>query len=206
MRIFVKQRSRNLYKAELDVIIGQETVGRIFVKGSMWTPKSKVYVEINERTFYLHAKRSAAKRGLEDWWPYAIELDGEGREIGEIFQAFDKVGNYGYQYAEINYAEYKMYPIGYGEEGAKNPVYMGDMQVALVSKPAVIYDDMYEFDIVVRDEQYIEAAVIFTAYVYTSAFFKPGTVMKKGWKKTITVTEKENLLSKFDVRFEETYG
>lgn len=58
--------------------------------------------------------------------------------------------SYGYQYACLDNIEYSMFPIGFGDEGAKNPIYCDEEQIALVKKKAVITDDMHDFEIIVK--------------------------------------------------------
>ena len=98
-----------------------------------------------------------------------------------------------------------MYPIGFGDEGAKNPIYCGDVQVALVKKPSVIVDDMYDFDIIVKDDSFLTISIIITSYLYAKAFFRPGEVIKKGIVKSLTVTSEKELISRYDDSFEKNY-
>jgi hypothetical protein len=99
-----------------------------------------------------------------------------------------------------------MYPIGFGDQGAKNPIFVNNEQVALIEKSALIIDDMHNFDVVVRSEEDMEIAIIFVAYIYAKAFFKPGDLVKKGKVKAVTVTTEKELISKYNDNFERLYG
>lgn len=99
-----------------------------------------------------------------------------------------------------------MYPIGFGEQGSRNPIFFGDKQIALLKIDPIIVDDLHDYELIVRDESHIVVSVIFTSYIYAKSFFKPGDKVQKGMVKAITTTTEKELLSKYNESFEKQYG
>lgn len=169
-----------MFEATFSIYCKNSNIGNITFEGRIGTPESEVSINVLNKYISLHRKRKSEKRGLDAYRPYTIEKNGV--EVGEVFQATKKIGifkSYGYQYANFDAAEFKMYPIGFGEQGARNPIFFEDIQVALLLKPAVIVDDMHNFEVIVRSDNDVEIAVVFVAYIYAKAFFKPGEFVKK---------------------------
>lgn len=207
MRVQIKQESRELFEATFSINKDNAHVGSIYVKGKIGTPESEIFINYDKIKFSMRRKRRAQKKELDAYRPYQIVKNGE--EIGEVFQATRKTGlfkSYGYQYANIESVEASMYPIGFGDQGVKNPIFVNNEQVALIEKSALIIDDMHNFDVVVRSEEDMVIAIIFVAYIYAKAFFKPGDLVKKGKVKAVTVTTEKELISKYDDNFERLYG
>lgn len=207
MRLRIKQDKRELFEASFSIMLDEESIGGMSFRGKVGTPESEISITLGENNISLKRKNKPEKKGLDAYRPYNITKD--GIEAGEVFQASKKTGlfkSYGYQYACIDSVEYSMFPIGFGEQGSKNPVYMGNTQISLIKKDVFIIDDMHDFNVIVRKDDDIEPTVIFIAYIFAKSFFKPGDLIKKGKVKAVTTTTEKELLDKYDESFEIIYG
>lgn len=206
MRVKLKQETRDLFAASFSILCDNERIGGVDVQGKLGSPESIVSVTLLTENVVLRREHKVDKKGNDAYRPYEI-LSNE-RKRGEVYQATKKKGlfkSYGYQYACLDNIEYSMFPIGFGDEGAKNPIYRDEEQIALVKKKAVITDDMHDFEIIVKNRSYLMISIIISSYIYAKAFFKPGDLMKKGTIKSSTITTEKNLLSKYDASFEKQY-
>ena len=206
MRVKLKQETRDLFEASFSIIDNSGKIGNVYVQGKLGTPESIVSISLFNETIVLRREHKVDKKGNDAYRPYEI-LTSE-RKRGEVYQATKKKGlfkSFGYQYACMDNIEFSMFPIGFGDEGAKNPIYCGDEQIALVKKKAIITDDMHDFDIIVKNQDYLMISIIISSYIFAKAFFKPGDKMRKGTVKATTITTEKELLSKYDDSFEKKY-
>ena len=104
---------------------------------------------------------------------------------------------------EFNDKKYDLYPIGFGNEGGKHPVYCGDTQIAQVEKPAEVRDDLHNYTIYAIDSDAAELSVLLVAYMYVNANYKPGEKVTKSYVKCYSITKNKTLLSKYDPEFKE---
>lgn len=207
MRIKIKQDKKELFSAHFSVYNENAKIGTMSFQGKISSPESLVNVMLQGKDITLQREARAQKRGNDPYRPYEIAF--KGSRVGEVFQATKKTGlfkSFGYQYANINNIEYFMYPIGFGEQGSKNPIYYGDEQIALLKIDPIIIDDLHDYELIVQDESQIEVSIIFISYIYAKSFFKPGDKVKKGKVKAITSTTEKELLSKYNDSFESQFG
>jgi len=99
-----------------------------------------------------------------------------------------------------------MYPIGFGNDGIKNPIYCFDKQVGLLLKSAEVYNDLHHFELVVDSKDNIIPTLIMGFYIYAKAFFKPGEKVSDSRRVLKTVTTEKELLNKYNEEFEQLYG
>ena len=206
MKIRLKQETRDLFAASFSILNAYGQIGSVNIQGKLGSPESLVDISLLDRKISLRREYKVDKKGNDAYRPYEI-LHNEIK-CGEVYQATKKTGlfkSYGYQYASLNNVEYSMFPIGFGDEGTKNPIYCGKEQIALVKKGAIVVDDMHNFDIIVKDDSFLMISIIFSSYIFAKAFFKPGDKIKKGIKKASTVTSEKELIAKYDDSFEKKY-
>lgn len=144
--------------------------------------------------------------GKKTFRPYDVYLD--GKEYGTVFQTEEGslLSRITYHQFVLDDTVYSMYPILFGAEGMKNPVYRGMTQIAQIEKDNVIYDDLHHYRIFAADEAVVLIAVIFCSYLWVNAFYMPGTVVSSSVKKIIGKTTDRRLLKKYDPTFTDRFS
>lgn len=104
-----------------------------------------------------------------------------------------------YEYTELIYNNeiYKKYGIGLGTE-SKCPIYMNDIQVAQIDTESIIYNDLHNYKIYVKNDNYSFVSIIIACYMYINAGFKPRVEVKKSVVKYYNRTINKELNSKYN--------
>lgn len=134
--------------------------------------------------------------------PYQILINGIAKGI--ICQTECKTGlfqKYDYHQIEMDGSVYEMYPIGFGAEGAKNPVYVNGKQMGLIEKDCEVVDDLHTYKITAADELAARLCLIFSSYMYVQAAYKAGTAVTKARHKIISKSTNQKLLEKYHPDF-----
>lgn len=209
MILKVEQLNKELFSAEFHILRNGMEVGQMRVEGKIYTMEVKVWLRIFEKSYTLQYSGGLIKSApLPDkegksFRTYEIRSDIYGK-AGNIYQVEKKEGWFNIiNYLELIYSDlkYNLYPIGFGREGGKHPVYCGETQIAQVEKAGEIYNDLHHFDIYAVDQQAAEVAVLFTAYMYMNANFKPGEKVTKSYVKCTSITTNKTLKSKYNPDF-----
>lgn len=213
--IVFKQKEKGLYSAVFDILKDTDVIGTASLHGDMVSITGDWDIDVCGE--HISLKQISAKKvrlmagSLTSDVPFGqMEIYVNGIEKGVVFQGIHKKSLFReYNVHHIIYdgqTIYNMYPIGFGEEGAKNPVYVEEhgveRQVALTEKSSVVYNDMHEF-FCYMDDDLIPTIIIFCALMYSLGCYKPGTKIIEGVKRTISITKEEKLLSKYDPKVAE---
>lgn len=208
--IVFKQKEKSLYSAAFDILKDADVIGNASFYGDMVSVTGDWDIDVCGKHISLQRVSKAKARLIagpltsdEPLGQMEIFIDGVTKGI--VFQGYRKLSLFkGYSVHHIIYDRqqiYNMYPIGFGAEGAKNPVYVEECgverQVALTEKSSVVYNDMHEF-FCYMDDDLIPTVIIFCALMYSMGCYKPGTKITEGIKRTISITKEEKLLSKYD--------
>lgn len=98
---------------------------------------------------------------------------------------------------------YKMYPIGFGKEGAKNPIYCGEEQIALIEKDCEVVNDLHTYKLFCLTEQSSVIALLFAMYMYSMTGYKVGEKVTKSVEKRVSITTNKHLKAMYDPSFKE---
>ena len=139
--------------------------------------------------------------------PYKI-FNSEHRILGNVAQIDQREGwfttiSYMHMYI-VDQEQYDLYPIGFGAEGGKHPVYCGNKQIAQIDKPCEIYNDLHHYTIYAVDQDAAEISALFAAYMYINASFEPGQKVKQSYAKCTSITLNKTLKQKYNPDFKET--
>ena len=209
MILRVEQLNKELFSANFHILQNGMEVGQVRVEGKIHTMEVKVWISIFEKSYTLQYSggllKSASLPNKEEksFRPYQIDSGMHGK-IGNVYQVEKKEGWFSIiDYLELIYSglNYNAYPIGLGREGGKSPVYCGETQIAQIDKAGEIYNDLHHFDIYAVDQQAAEVAVLFVAYMYINANFKPGEKATKSYVKYTSITTNKTLKSKYNPDF-----
>ncbi|EOL45102.1 hypothetical protein [Enterococcus caccae] len=110
---------------------------------------------------------------------------------------------FGYTFFELSYNDetYYFYAIGLGKKGLKIPMYdSNDIQVGLIEKDNISYDNKSTYTINTLDKNYQMLAFFFSVY-YDNAYYSPNEVAYKSKEINYKYTINKELKSKYNPQF-----
>lgn len=104
-----------------------------------------------------------------------------------------------YEYTELIYNNeiYKKYGIGLGTK-SKCPIYLNNIQVAQIDTWQVIHNDLHNYKIYVKNDNYSLISIIIACYMYINSGFKSGVEIKQSVVKNYSKTTNKELNSKYN--------
>lgn len=209
MILRIEQIQKELFSAEFRIFHSDEIVGNIFVQGKLGSMETKIKVQFFEKNYEMeYAGGIFKEKKLPDksgkaYRTYEIR-DMLRQIVGEVSQIDKKEGWLStISFFELLFGKQKycLYPIGFGSEGGKHPVYCENIQIAQVEKPGEIYNDLHNYKIFAVDQKAAEISVLFSAYMYINANFKPGEKASKSYVKYTSITTNKILKEKYHPDF-----
>ena len=199
------QKNMDLFSADFEIIRDDSCVGTMHLQGSLGQKEATWTGSFGEDKVQLSPGMVSPKLNAGNpFRPYTIALN--GTEKGGICQADVKAGLFStidYHHMEFDGVEYKMYPIGFGQEGGKNPIYCNDEQIALIETDCVIVDGLHVYKIFCVDGKASVIALLFAMYMYSMAGYKAGEKVIKSVEKIVSITTSKHLKAKYDPSFKE---
>lgn len=199
MIIDIKQLNKEIYGSNFKIISNNNILGSINVKGKLGSMESSLNGNFNNIPFELkYTGGLFTKTKNKKFRLYQIIVS--EKNVGEIYQTDKKTGLFSkYSYNELIYNDksYKEYGIGLGTE-TKCPIYMNDIQVAQIDTESIIYNDLHNYKIYVKNNNYSLVSIIIACYMYINTGFKPCVEVKETVVKNYNKTTNEELNSKYD--------
>lgn len=196
----VIQTKKDLYAA--DFVCGNSScVGKMHLEGGLASMEGRWSIECFDRVWNMEIRRKMS-RGDKIFRPYEILEYGE--TVGHVYQTYQKTGvfsRYDYHHMEYHGISYDMFPIGFGREGSKSPIYMGSRQISLIEKECEVIDELHQFHVFAEDDRAAEVSVLFACYMYTNAFYVPGKKVTSSVSKTVSISTNKELKAKYDSKF-----
>lgn len=194
MYLLLKQKIKNLYSAEFEILEGNKIVGNFLLKGTPVSMETYLSGNIYDKNFsFNYINTSATKYKLYD----ILE---ENNKVGQIYQTKSKGNIFSkYDYVKCFYKnkEYNSYGIGIGKK-AVSCVYKNNIQVAQIEKDGLVYNDLHNFDIYTNNIEDLYIALLISCYLYINSCYKPGVQVKKSYSKTYSKTTNKHLLEKYN--------
>lgn len=209
MILKIEQIKKDLFSANFQITHFNEVVGAIQVLGKLGSMEVNVEIQFYQNTYKMQYVGGLIKTApIPDkkgkaYRPYGI-MGKNGEVLGKVAQIDQKDGWFTViSFFEMLYGEekYNLYPIGFGKEGGKHPIYRENQQIAQIEKSGEIYNDLHHYDIYAKDQYSAEIAVLFGAYMYINANFKPGEKATKSYVKYTSVTTNKTLKEKYNPDF-----
>ena len=188
-----------MFDANFDIISNDNIIGSINVKGKLGSMEVSLNGAFNDIPFELKYNGGQFVKTKNNKFRLYKIIE-SGKQVGEIYCANKKTGlfsNYSYQTLVYNNETYKEYGIGLGKE-SKNPIYLNDEQIAQINKDSIVYNDLHNFKIYIKNQQYSFIAILFSCYMYIIGCFKPGVETKKSVQKNYTKTTNKELNAKYN--------
>lgn len=199
----IRQTSTDLFSADFEIRDSRSRLGRIRLQGRATTNNADIDGFYGNHSFSLRfglKDRSIEGRKLQ---PYTVSID--GRDCGAVFETSHKhslLSSSSFHRLVLNGIEYDRFPIAFGEEGGKHPVYCGTRQVAQINKDAEVCDALHVYHVLCEDEWTGLCAVLLACFMHVQGAYQPGVKVKQAVVKRISVTKDAWLLEKYHPEFE----
>ncbi len=197
----VIQCVQNPYFCEFQIVRGSKQIGGTYLRGRLGRREATWDIRFLDCAFqlsYCGGFFSSAKR----FRPYKIVQNHE--DIGCIYQTVssDKLrDSFTYQTMEYDGDTYDLFPIGFGEEGVRCPVYSNQKQIAQIEKSNEVYNALHSYRLYAMDEESMIPAVFFCSHMYLLGCYEPGRKVIKSVEKNFNMTKNGILLAKYDKNF-----
>lgn len=181
MQFNIKQKSKELFVAEFDIIENEKNIGKISVKGKLNSFNPTVLIEFKDKKISMEPKLKWIN-GKSRFY----KIMSNNNEYGAIYEKKHKIGFLTWKYIptlEINGTEYEMGSVGVGESDLEGLV-KTDKGYNLT-----IYNEMYNYNIKCKDD--VDEAlrtIILTIYKYGIVYFKSGQKMTNSVRKVYLST------------------
>lgn len=202
MILDVVQVSKDLFSASFVVKRGDVQVGCFSLQGNMGSMEAKISGKLFEQDIEMQYGKTNDVGAAYSFRPYLINENGiyngvvyQTKYNGGLFKKFD------YQQMKNAGVTYDLFPISFGNEGSKSPIYKENTQIAQIEKDCVVYNDLHIYKIFALDELSSEIAVLFAIYMYINAGYKPGEKAVSSTVKVISTTTNKLLKEKYDPTF-----
>lgn len=203
MILHVQQTVQDMFAADFQILRNNTQVGRMSFQGRLSSEDGHWDNELYGRGIHL-GHNATIRKGLprSAFRPYQVY---EFQQMqGYVFNDTVKQNFFtSYSVGKVYWGqeEYVMYFIGFGEDGAKNPIYHNGIQVAQIEKDCTIYKGLYQYRIYAVDESAAHVALMLCSYMYTCTGYKPGVKVTKEVQKAVSVTKNKDILAKYDPDF-----
>lgn len=202
MILDIEQVSKDLFLADFVINRGSNQVGSFSLKGILGSMEASVAGEFLGQKFEMNFGKLDDVEVSHPFRPYILIENGiangtvyQTKFNGGLFKKFD------YHQMKKSGMTYELFPIGFGSEGSKSPVYQGNKQIAQIEKNCVVYNDLHNYRIYAEDEYASNIAVFFAIYMYVNAGFKPGEKFVSSTVKVISVTTNKLIKEKYNSEF-----
>jgi len=177
MKIYLKQKSKELFTAEFDIVKDENVIGNVFVQGKLTSMEAKTTIKLQGTEIVMIPKM---KLFTGRYRSYNITIN--NALCGSIYQK--KVKNGFFSSAYINTLEYNGKE--YMDEGnGMGTSHLEGMVETEKGYEVTIYNDMFNFEIECGEElEDLYKTLVYTIYKYlvgifysgsqTVRYFKPG--------------------------------
>lgn len=197
------QKNKDLFAAQFVIKRAAEQIGEASLQGRMGSMEAAIRGTFYNIDFEMTFDRRNAL-GKKMFRPYLLKQG--GMEVGSVYQTIHKEGmfkSYEYHHMVKDGMLYDLFPIGFGDEGGKCPIYLDCEQIAQVEKDCVVYNDLHNYRIFAADENAAFIAVLFCMYMYVNACYRPGEKAVSSKVKSVSVTTNKLLKEKYNPYFKD---
>lgn len=202
MVLDVIQVTKDLFSASFVINRGNDEIGNFSLQGRLGSMEAEIQGKINERCFKMAYGKMDDLEVVHPFRPYTIyEANFPNGTVyqtkfnGGLFKKFD------YHQMKLNGITFDLFPIGFGNEGSKSPVYNANRQIAQIEKDCIVYNDLHNYRIFAEDLFAAQVAIFFSIYMYINAGYKPGTKVVSSKVKVVSTTTNKVLKAKYNPDF-----
>lgn len=198
MKLLFKQKNKDFFSAEFDILENDNIIGKIFLKGKMSSIKVSLNGQVYGNEFTLKYANKILSGTNKRFFPYNILKD--NNIVGEIFHTeFKKniFSKYEYTKCIYNRKEYNLYSMVLGTKGI-SVLYHDDIQLAQIEKDRTVYNDLHNFNIYSVDRESAFISILMSCYKYITIYYEPGIKIIKSIKKSYSKTFNKDLLERYN--------
>ena len=200
----ILQTKTGLFSADFDIRDQSGTpLGKIHLQGSIMTNTANMNGIFQEDMFSLrYGFKDRKSVDIPVVQPYTILLN--NTPCGAVFETHHKQGvlrSSAFHRLMIHSSEYDRFPIGFGEQGGKHPIYHGTRQIAQIEKGCVVHNGLHEYQVFSEDVQSGLIAVLFACYMHLQGAYHAGEKVTKSVSKRMSMTTDSWLLEKYNPDF-----
>ncbi len=203
MIIELKQINKELFSSRFVINRGKNEIGTVFLKGELGSMEADIFVDFNGTKIEMRHGRDKTI-DVKAFRPYLISQNDE--HIGTVYQTQYNGGIFKkYDFHQMVKAglTYDLFPIAFGDDGVKCPLYLASEQIAQIEKDNIVYDELHNYRIYSKDENAGLLSLLFCMYMYVNACYKPGVKVVESKVKNNFVTKNKMLLEKYNPAFKE---
>ena len=197
-KLLFKQKNKELYSAEFEILENNNVIGNVYVKGKLGSMYVNIVGTFRGEDFSLVFANEILKYSSKKSRRYNIIEN--NNVVGEIFQTVFKKNIFsGYSYIDCKYydEEFKLYTIGLGNKCVR-VIYKDDVQISQIGTSNIVYNELYDFDIYFRNKKDDFISVLLNCYIYGIGFFKPGVKVTKSVVKRYYKSFNKDLIAKYN--------
>lgn len=205
MRLELRQTVKGLFDAGFTLFEDKKLLGCFSLLGEPFQPDGIIRGGFMSTPLTL-SPENYKSAGHRIFRPYSIAVG--KNPAGHIYSEVLKEGlfkNHSFTSMKLGSLSCEMYPLGFGNEGAKNPVYINGRQTALIKKDCIVHDGLHCWEILAEDETAAVVSLLFCLYGYVCICYRPGEKVTSSVQKSVTVTKDRWLLSKYNSDFEKQF-
>ncbi len=174
MILELKQINKELFSSQFVINRGKSEIGTVFLKGKSASMEADIFVDFNGTKIEMRHGRDK-NIDVKAFRPYLINQNDE--HIGTVYQTQYNGGMFKkYDFHQMVKAglTYDLFPIAFGNDGAKCPLYLGQEQIAQIEKDNIVYNGLHNYRIYSKDENAGLLSLLFCMYMYVIVCNKPG--------------------------------
>ena len=207
MIVQVKQKSKELFSADFDIVRNDEILGTLALKGNVVSSSGTILIKYNNHQYNLHpasfdiSLKEKLKAIFTTEGPrHPCDIFVDGLDYGDIY--YDQCIRISKWEKDVvcklffDSKEYWMYFIGRGYEDCYRPIYHGDKQIGLITSPMIIHNDLYTYTIYMDDDYDVLLGILYIAYIYAQVNYQAGLKIVDGVTKMYSLTTSPIVIEK----------
>lgn len=202
MILDVIQVSNELFSANFIINRGSKQTGSFFLQGRLGSMEAVICGNFGKRLFEM---KYGSTDDLGIKYPFRPYIISENNiEHGTIYQTKYNGGlfnKFDYHQMKNNGLTFDLFPIGFGKEGSKSPIYVENKQIAQIEKECTVYNDLHNYRIYAKDDCSAYIAILFVVYMYINGGYKAGEKALSSTVKVVSTTTNKILKGKYNPDF-----
>lgn len=203
MILEIKQKAKDLFEADFVIEAENSVLGEAKLVGKLGHMEGNWFISYDGLTVSMSYGKRNLPRGDKPFRPYDIFID--KKAVGTVYQTDVKEGGFFSTYPVhklyLNGIYYTRYPISFGDEGSKSPIYLDNIQIAEIHKSSLVYNELHEYYSFISDKKYGLVCALFCFYAYVMTSFKPGKKPIMSVRKISFTDTNQYLLAKYNPDF-----
>ena len=201
MELLLKQKNKDLYSGEFEIIENNQVIGNIYFKGQLGSMEVSLNGSFYDKSFSFECTNKLFAGTKKKFRTYNILEN--NNVVGNIFRSMIKNSLFlrtFYFNLTYNNKEYLSYQIGLGEKTI-SAIYLDNNQIAQVEHNNTIINDLHNYEIYCEDKKTAYISIIIACYSYILGTYKPGQKSISSKSIAFEKTTNKYILEKYNPNF-----